>query len=70
MSTSFATITSSIPSSGLIDYRVVEVPEKVRHVSPAFLKAGLPGISVGVTLSTVPTTPIDVGYAHLVFTGE
>lgn len=82
------------PSSGLIDYRVVDVPEKVRHhvhfdaeaggrarfvvdgmtqqdnVSPAFLKAGLPSISVGVTLSTVPTTPIDVGYAHLVFTGE
>lgn len=40
------------------------------HDTPAFFQPGTVNVSIGVTLSQVPTTPINVGYDNLVFTGE
>jgi len=40
------------------------------YVTDGFMQAGTPSIYAGVSLSTIPATPIAVGFANLVFTGE
>lgn len=38
--------------------------------TPGFVLAGTPTLMLGITLSGVPTTPLAVGFEHVVFTGE
>ena len=49
---------------------VVDGVTQADNPTPAYVLAGQPTLIVGVTVYGVPSTPMTMGFAHLVFTAE